>query len=54
MLRAAAAAALARPWAASLKPAASRHCVQVCFEYQPEEGLEFYELISHLPGERLM
>lgn len=23
---------------------------QVCFEYQPEEGLEFYELISHLPG----
>jgi hypothetical protein len=26
-------------------------CLQVCFEYQPEEGLEFYELISHLPGE---
>ena len=22
---------------------------QVCFEYEPEEGLELYELISHLP-----
>ena len=22
----------------------------MCFEYQPEEGLELYELISHLPG----
>lgn len=31
-------------WAAATPP-------QVCFEYEPEEGLEFYELISHLPGE---
>ncbi|KAI7843407.1 hypothetical protein COHA_003004 [Chlorella ohadii] len=30
-------------------PEARNKTFEVCFEYQPEEGLEFYELISHLP-----
>ncbi|KAL4433778.1 hypothetical protein ABPG75_000219 [Micractinium tetrahymenae] len=30
-------------------PEARNKTFEVCFEYEPEEGLEFYELISHLP-----